>query len=131
LATVGASALKIVSYESGLDWGDSGPDPIQDYLYSAISTDARMEAHYATYYYPPFATAGQTGIINHYSSVAQVGTNGLYPFRYGIFNSVIGKELGLKDFIAANPKTSLPYLLNRDLDPASNDNSPKWLDKAA
>jgi hypothetical protein len=33
----------------------------------------------------------------------------------------LGKWLGLIQYIQNNPKSSLLYLLNRDLDPASND----------
>jgi hypothetical protein len=41
------------------------------------------------------------------------------------------KLQAVQSWITSNQKNTLPYLLKRDLDPASNDNSPFGIDKAA
>ena len=108
ISNVGATFPAITSYEMGLDFNDTGPNALQNILYNEVTVDARMQAHYNNYYFPAFAAAGQTGIMTHYSSVGNTTDNGLYPFRQGVYGTVLGKELGIIQFIQANPKASLP-----------------------
>jgi hypothetical protein len=132
LAAMGIS-LPLVCYESGSAI-ENIADTFTYYLMQAASQDARFTPAYVSFYSQIYA-AGLTGVCNHYNDFGW-SIFGTWGFAPSLYNSTgvappTAKENGLTQFIGANHKTTLPYLLKRDFDPASNDNRPVGVDIAA
>jgi hypothetical protein len=123
-------SLPLVSYEMGLSMVAIA-DPFQLILENKINADNRMTAAYISFL-NQIKSAGLTGIQNHYYDIGAWTIFGAWGMKQSVYNPPSAKQNGLNSWITLNPKSSLPYLLNRDLPgrPAS-DNSPAFIDQAA
>ena len=135
LATMSALSVSmpLVCYESGDSILDIG-DTFTYYTMLEAHADSRWLSVY-NQYYSAIKSAGLTGVCLHFNDIGAsiFGTWGYNPNMYGRSGlaAVLPKQQSLYNYISANPKMNLPFLLKRDLDPASNDNDPMWLEKAA
>jgi hypothetical protein len=120
---------RLLGYEGGYSNDYVGPAG-RNLLTSRSKHVAAMET-YANKNYDDFRGIGATvyppGVVGQFPSIFNM--TGVYPS---------GNAWSVLEDIYENPQPpqwqaikSYPFLLKRDLDPASNDNDPMWLEKAA
>jgi hypothetical protein len=135
------TAMVLSAYEGGPSLANPGQNANVQTMIDAANADSRM-ATATTDYLNNWRTAGGHN-FNYFQD--------MYPNQYqGDFGAILTlcatsscalaaspiptsvKYAGLLTWILNNQKTwSFPYLLKRDFDPASNDNSPAFLNRAA
>lgn len=120
-------AFAVECYESGQTYAS---DATTASLIANAQTDARMGTAY-TNYYGNIKTAG-VHYCNHYEGIDQTPYWGMLMT---VVQSTSAKYTAMVNFINANACwwancQNGSWLFKRDLDPASNDNSPAFLDKA-
>jgi hypothetical protein len=125
LAKAQAFGLPLWGYEGGQQYSDAFNITIIRALYTAANRSAGMGTATASWLTQLKAENPNTP-LNYYNDVGPIGGG-----------SAFGALEYVTETCSTTPKCNAiqtfttPYLLNRDLDPASNDNSPAWLDKAA
>lgn len=116
--TASSNSVGLVSYESGQTYVPGNSTPYET-LYYAAMRDSRMGAAYTTYYTSLHAQS--SGVVNIFADIGNFTQFGMW-----------GNLESIQQLTSPRYQSSLVnFLLNRDLDPASNDNSPAWVYKAA
>jgi hypothetical protein len=128
LATIRASNLKIISYEMGQSIV-SIADTFTYYLMLLASADTRMSTAYSNYL--SALKSANMNIMLHYFDIGPYSIFGTWGFKQSLHDATSPKQNALETWILNNPKSSQPYLLKRDLNPAANDNAPAFLNEAA
>lgn len=127
-------SLVYLGYEGGPGFTNPLNVSVLATLYNTVNNNSLMvSATTATFQYAQ-ATAGMHN-LNYFQDLSywsQFGYWGLCPGPIISTQPTCAKLTGFENYNTTYPKMwTFPFLLKRDLDPAANDNSPAFLDKAA